>query len=509
MTAPIWVASPPEVHSALLSGGAGPGSLLAAAEAWKSLSAEFASAAEELSAALSKLQAGVWQGPSAEAYVAANVPYLAWLMQTSDDSAAAAVQHETAAAAYSAALAAMPTLGELAANHATHAVLMATNFFGLITIPIVLNEADYLQMWIQAATTMTTYQAVASAAVAATPRTAAAPQIQKADSTSTTGGGGSQDSGPGPTQLSWYTTRLDEVIQAIQKDLAAFPSNPSTAIYNLLHDPILTTSLPHWAGEVYLTFAPQLTQLTELSYGLIAPALSAGGVAGLAGLGAASGLTALAGLPTGAEAIPVAGQLNVPGAAPTSVAPTVMSPVSGPATAPAPAAAASAPTPAPATIVTGAPTAPPPAGPDGFPYLVGGTSMSWAATGQGKTHQPTSRSAAAAAAAVAAVAADRAPAHRRRHTKGKQLGRGYEYMDLDPNSDSEVDGSPKRSRVAPAVASNQSAGPLGFAGTVDRAGPARAAGLITLPGDASGADPSLPMIPGTWDPARAGEAEDD
>jgi PPE-repeat protein len=77
-------------------------------------------------------------------------------------------------------------------------------------------------------------------------------------------------------------------------------------------------------------------------------------------------------------------------------------------------------------------------------------------------------------------------------------------VDVDPDWGAPPSGQP----VASTVVSDTGAGPLGFAGTVRKDSGAQAAGLTALAGVEFGAGPTMPMVPGTWDPDRAGEAGD-
>jgi PPE-repeat protein len=496
MTAPVWMASPPEVHSALLSSGPGPTGLLAASGAWSSLSAAFAETTDELTAILAAVQAGSWEGPSAAQYVTAHVPYLAWLMRASANSAVVAAQHETAATAYTAALAAMPTLPELAANHAVHAVLVATNFFGINTIPIALNEADYARMWIQAATTMTTYQAISTAAVESAPQTDPSPAILHADDSGDDSGddGGDDgniiddDSGT-PYDLSWWVNRITEITKTLGRDLGEFQTNPSQAISDLLTDiPALVADEWSHLLEVFQAFPGSQALLFAL------PAASLGGFA------SPVGLTALAAIQPEAAPVPAAAAAPMPEAPSLPVPSSSPAVIAAPAAAPTPSSAPlSAPAPAPTSVpATGAPP-PPPAGIEGaaYPYLVGaarvGSSTGLSSSAQRKGSEPDS---AAAAAAAAASAQEKRRARRRRRTTMR--GYGDEFMDMNVEVDPDWGGLPGEEPVVSAAASGQGAGTLGFAGTAREEAKAAAAGLTTLAGDDFGGGPSLPMLPGTW-----------
>lgn len=267
MTFPMWFAVPPEVPSAWLSTGMGP--------------AQYTEIATELASVLAAVQASSWQGPSADRFVVAHQPFRYWLTHAATVATAAAAAHETAAAGYTSALGGMPTLAELAANHAMHGALVTTNFFGVNTIPIALNEADYLRMWIQAATVMSHYQAVAHESVAATPSTPPAPQIVTSAASSA-----ASSSFPDPTKLILQLLKdFLELLRYLAVELLPGPLGDLIA-------QVLDWFISFVSGPVF-TFLAYLVLDPLIYFGpfapLTSPVLLPAGLTGLAGLGAVSG----------------------------------------------------------------------------------------------------------------------------------------------------------------------------------------------------------------------------
>ncbi len=225
------------------------------------------------------MQAGSWEGESAEQYAAAHLPYLAWLQQASADSAGAAAQQEVAATAYTTALAAMPTLAELAANHTIHGVLLATNFFGINTIPIAVNEADYARMWVQAATTMGTYQAVAGSALAAAPRTAPAPSIVKPGGEANNLAANAAQNSSGDwwqnfiQQLSQFFQNIQKMLQDFWANLPAFLAANGPLLFFVAYQVFFNAvGWPTWGAILTAPFLLPLLLGIGLSSLLAAPA---------------------------------------------------------------------------------------------------------------------------------------------------------------------------------------------------------------------------------------------
>jgi PPE-repeat protein len=167
---------PPEINSALMFSGAGSGPLMEASTAWNDLAADLESTATQYQTVVTNLVTGSWLGPSSAQMASATAPYIAWLQGTAATAAQTGAQAQAAAGAYQTAYASMVPLPEIAANRALLAELVSNNFLGQNTGAIATTEANYLDMWIQDALGMDTYQ-VNSSAASALPAQVAAPQV--------------------------------------------------------------------------------------------------------------------------------------------------------------------------------------------------------------------------------------------------------------------------------------------------------------------------------------------
>jgi PPE-repeat protein len=155
----IWHAMPPELNTARLMLGAGPMPMLQAAAGWEAFAIELETQADELAASLAALSSA-WSGTASERAVAATMPMVVWLRTVSAQAQKRAAQATAQADSYSLAMVTTPPIPEIEGNHITHAVLEATNFLGINTVPIGVNEFDYfVRMWNQAAGAMDVYAA--------------------------------------------------------------------------------------------------------------------------------------------------------------------------------------------------------------------------------------------------------------------------------------------------------------------------------------------------------------
>jgi PPE-repeat protein len=155
----VWHGMPPELNTARLMAGAGDAPMLQAAAGWEALAIFLETQADELAGSLAALSSS-WSGAASERAVTATMPMVAWLRTTSLQAQKRALQATAQASAYATAMATTPPIPEIEENHITHAVLESTNFLGVNTVPIGVNEADYfIRMWNQAAFAMDAYQA--------------------------------------------------------------------------------------------------------------------------------------------------------------------------------------------------------------------------------------------------------------------------------------------------------------------------------------------------------------
>jgi PPE-repeat protein len=219
---------PPEINSARMYAGPGPGPMLAAATAWDGLAAELRSAAATYASVISGLTAGPWLGPSSAAMAAAASPYVAWMNTTAAQAEQTATQARMAATAYETAFAATVPPPMIAANRSLLTALIATNILGQNTPAIAATETYYAEMWAQDAAAMYGYADSSASATTLTPFTPPAPATNPGGLASQTAAVAQATGASAPTNTQTVLSQLTSAVPTALQGLAS-PLQPTSA----------------------------------------------------------------------------------------------------------------------------------------------------------------------------------------------------------------------------------------------------------------------------------------
>ncbi|OBH17049.1 PPE family protein [Mycolicibacter sinensis] len=292
----------PEVNSGRLYSGPGSAPMMAVASAWRGLAAEITSALTSYETTLSQLVDDEWMGPASAAMSAAAKPFLAWMAETAANAEQTATQATAAAAAFEAAHAATPPPAVITANRIQQKQLVATNVVGQNSAAIMASDAQYLQMWAQAAEVMYSYAASSAAATNVTPFSEPSQNTNPAgtaNQASAVGQAGSTAAG-NTAQTAQMISSLPNAVQSLASPAAAsqpaaagdlsglwsaFLNNASVnGIASLLSDPL--NGVVSFAGTS-LAFTPSSLIPTMTSF------FSGGGFNAFGGGSAGAGIGAL------------------------------------------------------------------------------------------------------------------------------------------------------------------------------------------------------------------------
>jgi PPE-repeat protein len=210
---------PPEVNSARMYAGPGPGPMLAAASAWDGLAAELQSTAASYRAAISELTGGPWLGSSSASM---------------------------AAAAYEAAFTMTVPPAVIAANRSLLMTLIASNVLGQNTAAIAATETHYAEMWAQDATAMYGYAGSAAVASTLTPFAEPPPTTNPA-------GGAQQAAAVTQSIVSNGPRVINAIPQALQglaTSAAATPAGPVSDFLSAIAPALTALAIPIGATSI-------------------------------------------------------------------------------------------------------------------------------------------------------------------------------------------------------------------------------------------------------------------